>query len=142
MDKKMDDKRDEKGRFVKGYGGGPGRSHKKEKEVELDGELLDMIEQVVITGLGAKDLKDRLKAAGIGLRVQSMRGSDDTGLVIEPWVNELLGLLPNLAEAYFNKTGNPISGLDLIKRMAQVCINCDRLGREAFELEEVGDDDA
>jgi len=123
--------------FTKGGEPGPGRGHTKEEQVELDGELLDMIEQVVVTGLGSKDLKDRLKAAGIGIRVQSMRKPDDTGPVVEPFVLEFMGLITNLGEAYVNKTGIPISGLDLIKRMAQVCVNCDRLGTEALVWEEV-----
>jgi hypothetical protein len=129
--------------FIKGGAPGPGRGHKKEGQVELDGELLDMIEQVVITGLGAKDLKDRLKAAGIGIRVQSMRGPDDSAPVLEPFVSELMVVLSNLAESYLNKTGIPTSGLDIIKRMREVCLNCDRLGTEGdrgFEEVEGGDD--
>jgi hypothetical protein len=115
MEEKMDEKRNEKGQFVKGY----------------------MIEQVVITGLGAKDLKDRLKAAGIGIRVQSMRGPDDSGPVLEPFVSELMVILSNLAVSYSSKTGVPTSPLEMIKQMARVCPNCDRFGGEAFELEEV-----
>ena len=56
-------------------------------------------------------------------------------------MNELMALLPNLAGAYANKTGNHISTLDLLKRMGEVCLNCDRLGTEAFVWEEVEDDD-
>jgi hypothetical protein len=141
MDEKKGAARDKMGRFNKGHSGGPGRGHKKEKQVELDGELLDMIEQVVRTGLEAKELKDRLKAAGIGIRVQSMRKPDDTGPVLEPGVGEWIGLLWNLSESYLNKTGIPISGLDLIKRMGEVCVNCDRPGTEAFEWKEIADDD-
>jgi uncharacterized protein YidB (DUF937 family) len=137
MEEKMDEKRNEKGQFVKGYSGGPGRGYKKEEQVKLDGELLDMIEQVVITGLGAKDLKDRLKAAGIGIRVQSMRGPDDSAPVLEPFVSELMVILSNLAVSYSSKTGVPTSPLEMIKQMARVCPNCDRFGGEAFELEEV-----
>ena len=115
--------------FIKGGAPGPGRGHKKERQIELDGELLDMIEQVVRTGLGARDLKDRLKAAGIALKVQSMR-KPDSGPVLEPFVAELLDLVPNLIGAYSNKTGIHITPLDLFKRMGEVCLNCDRLGTE------------
>jgi hypothetical protein len=138
--KKLPPERDEKGKFVNSPG--PGRGRTKEDPVQLDGDLLDMIEQVVITGLGATELKDRLKAAGIGIRIQSMKEPDDSGPVVEPFVLEFMGLITNLGEAYVNKTGIPISGLDLIKRMAQVCVNCDRLGTEAFKWEEVEKGDA
>ena len=103
---KMDEKRNEKGQFEKGYGGGPGRGHKKESPVILDGELLNMIEEVVITGLGARDLKDRLKAAGIGIRVQGMKGSDDTDTKPEPFVIKIITLLSLFQVLYcFGSTG-------------------------------------
>jgi len=80
-----------------------------------------MIEQIVRTGLDAEEQKDRLKAAaGIGIRVQSLRKPDDAGPVIEPFVDERMTLLLNLAESCLNKTGIPISSLDLIKLMARV----------------------
>ena len=131
MDEKKDEKRNEKGQFEKGWGGGPGRGHTKEDPVQLDGELLDMIEQVVRTGLGAKELKDQLKAAGIGIRVQGIRGSDDIEIAQTDarfFMAEWLGFLWDLVGARFKKTGEPVSGLDVIKRMSEVCVNCDRLG--------------
>ena len=69
----QNEKKTEKKLFQKGGLGGPGRGHKKSK-IQIDGDLLDAIEEVVRTGLGSDDLKDRLKAAGIGLRVQNLKG--------------------------------------------------------------------
>ena len=125
--------------FVKGGSPGPGRGHKKQKK--LDGDLLDAIEQVVRTGMGAAELKDSLKAAGIAIRVKQLRGSDDSGEpILSPWVMDLFSLLHNLAECYLNKTGNPIGPYQIIKRMSRVCVNCDRLGTKFEDLEEVVDD--
>ena len=89
-----------------------------------------MIEQVVKTGLNAEELKDRLKAAGIGVRVQSLKKPDDPGPIVETWVLELTWFLSQLKSAYVNKPGTSISILDLLKRMGEICLNCDRLGTE------------
>jgi hypothetical protein len=137
MDEKKDEKRNKKGQFEKGYGGGPGRGYKKESPVELDGELLDMIEQVVITGLGARDLKDRLKAAGIGIRVQGMKETDDTPTTADPFVFEFLSLLSDLSERHLNATGKSLSPIEIIKRMQDTCINCDLLKTCDFDRKEV-----
>jgi hypothetical protein len=128
MAEKKDDKRNEKGQFQKGYCGGPGRGHKKERQVELDGELLDMIEQVVKTGLNAEDLKDRLKAAGIGIRIQSMKKSDDTNIGYNSFITRFLLFVDNIAQARFNKTGIPKSAKDVLIEMCKVCVDCERLG--------------
>jgi hypothetical protein len=100
MEEKMDENngnhRDEKGRFIKGYSGGPGRGKKK---VKIDGELLDAIEMVVRSGLGAIELKDRLKAAGIGIRIQSLRKPEADRSVVEPWILRLMYLLDKIPGA-------------------------------------------
>jgi hypothetical protein len=130
---KKDDKRDKKGQFVKGHIGGPGRGHKKEKQIELDGELLGMIEQVVKTGLNADDLKDRLKAAGIGIRVQSMKKSDDADIGYDSFITRWLDFVWDIANARFNKTGIPTSGKDVLIEMCKVCVDCDRLGTTSID---------
>ena len=116
--------------FVKGGVPGPGRGHKKEK-VEIDGDLLDAIEKVVRTGMGAKDLKDRLKAAGIGIRVKQLKGSADDKPIMDSFTMNLFDLLHNLAQCQFNKTGNPMSAFQVVERMLRVCVDCDRLGTQS-----------
>jgi hypothetical protein len=137
--KKSLPERNKRGQFVNSPG--PGRP-KKEKPVELDGELLGMIEQVVKTGLNADELKDRLKAAGIGIRIQSMKKSDDTDVDTNSFITRWLGFVWGIATARSNETRIPTSGLDVLKRMCEVCVNCDRLGTEGDNwLEEVKAED-
>jgi hypothetical protein len=78
MEEQMDDKRNQKGQFEKGYGGGPGRGYKKERQVELDGELFDDIKRVIRKGMASKDVSLRLKAAGLGVRLESLKKRDDS----------------------------------------------------------------
>ena len=64
---------------------------------------------------------------------QEPQERDDAGPVVESFVYELMVLLLNLAESCLNKTELRISSLDLIKLMARVWVNCNRLGTKAFE---------
>ena len=123
--------------FVKGGAPGPGRGHKKEGNVEIDGDLLDAIEKVIRTGMNAKELKDRLKAAGIAIRVKQLKGSADDKPVMDPFTMKLFDLLHNLAQCQLNKTGIPMSALQVVERMLRVCVDCERLGTQSEELEEV-----
>jgi hypothetical protein len=136
---KWEDKRDKKGQFVKGYGGGPGRPKKELPNPLEPDEFKNIIDQ----GLRSKDGKERAVWARVMLAYDKQMGTSKDDVIVEPFVGELIWLLSDLAEAYLNKTGISISGLDIIKRMREVCLNCDRLGTEGdceFEEIEEGDD--
>jgi len=135
------DEKTQKQMFVKGGAPGPGRGHTKEK-VEIDGDLLDAIEQVVRTGMGAKELKDRLKAAGIAIRVKQLKGSADDKAVMDPFTMKLFDLFHNLAQSQLNKTGIPMSAFQVVERMLRVCVDCNRIGTQSEDPElEIVDDD-
>jgi hypothetical protein len=140
MENKMDDNRNERGQFKPGHSGGPGRGHKREEDIELDGELLDMVEQVVRTGLGSRDLKDRLKAAGIGIRVQGMKKTEDSP-VLDPFVENVMLLLSNVTSSYADKIGVSIGSLEVLKLMVDCCPDCEKFGTGEEEWFKVVTDD-
>jgi hypothetical protein len=140
--KKSPSERNERGQFVNSPG--PGRGQKKEEQVELDGELFDDIERVIRKGMASKDVSLRLKAAGLGVRLESLKKRDDSKEpVIPPWLDVWLSLLNKLSFARLHKTGIPTSGMDIMGLMSQTCVNCDRLGTTSIDpdFKEVEDDD-
>jgi len=74
---KNGEKKDAKGRFLPGWSGGPGRGKKKKTVIN---DILKEIEDVVIKGMRSGDLSNRLKAAGLALKLKSIMGpgSDDS----------------------------------------------------------------
>ena len=130
--KKSPSERNERGQFVNSPG--PGRGQKKEEQVELDGELFDDIERVIRKGMASKDVSLRLKAAGLGVRLESLKKRDDSNEpVMSPWVSEWIGLITSLTRARFNKTQEPVCGLDIMKLMSEVCVDCERLGTTSID---------
>ena len=112
--------------FKKGGAPGPGRGHKK--EVDLESDLLDAIEAVVRTGLGKGELADRLKAAGLGLKIQGLKNRPDEEPVLIPFVAKFMSLLYDLAGGCSQGSGAPMSAIDVIDLMAKVCPGCSTIG--------------
>ena len=108
--------------FVKGQPGGPGRGHKKPDAV-IDSDLLDAIEKVVRSGLGKGDLADRLRAAGLGLKLKGMK-EQKVEPITTPFVLKLVGLLTDLAGRCSEGAGEPQNGLSVIDLMVRVCPTC------------------
>jgi len=114
--------------FKKGGPPGPGRGHKKEGDLESD--LLDAIEEVVRTGLGKGELSDRLKAAGIALKLQGLKKPEEEP-ILTPFAAKFLSLLYDLADRCSQGSGAPISAIDVIDRMVKTCPKCSMIGAAA-----------
>lgn len=144
MEEKMDKKRDEKGRFKKGYfGGGPGRGHRKQFK-PLD---QDEFEGVIAEGLRSRDSKERAIWARVHLGYEKQRAKsskqDEEGL--DPMFVSFFSLLWDYAGAHRQQTGQPISMIDAMDIIAQHLKSCPNspMGNVEFELgefEEIDDD--
>ena len=110
-----------KGRFVKGYAGGPGRPKATEDAISRD--LLTRIEQVVRSGMKKGELADRLKAAGLGIKLKGMKEKKEDPITT-PFVLKLAGLLTDLAGRCSEGPGEYQNGLSIIDRMVRVCPTC------------------
>jgi hypothetical protein len=107
-----------RGSFYKGQPGGPGRP----KEDEATKDLLSKIEAVVRSGMSKGELADRLKAAGIAIKLKGLKEKRPEE-VTTPWVLKLSGLLTDLA-ARCSEEGIPVNGVSVVDRMATVCPTC------------------
>jgi hypothetical protein len=114
-----------KGRFVKGYAGGPGRPKKEDAATR---DLLTRIEMVVRSGMSKGELADRLKAAGLGLKIQGLKNRPDEEPVLIPFVAKFMTLLFDLAGSCSQGSGAPMSAIDVIDLMAKVCPGCSTIG--------------
>jgi hypothetical protein len=113
--------RDERGRFIPGSPGGPGR-RKSDKKSELEAieNLLELLEQVAKREvIEAKDLKGRLDAAKVALKVEVLKKAEEDKKpkpVMSPIMRELIRvhlLSPNFG------------GLEGLERMSKTCLNCE-----------------
>jgi hypothetical protein len=144
MDSEMEDQseRDDRGRFVKGWSGGPGRGKSTEKdELEAIQDLIELVEVAARDGIvKATGVEDRIKAARIALKVAELKKPEGSGPVLEPHVVDLMELLSNVASSYSDKVGNPTSPLDVLKLMVEYCPNCEKFGMGPEDLfEEITD---
>ena len=127
--------RNEKGQFTNSPG--PGRGHKKESFEPLGS---DEFKNIIDEGLRSKDSKERAVWARVMLAYNKQIGTSEKDVAMEPFVAKFLGLISHLTE---NCVVDGVSnGIDVIDRMAEVCINCDRLGTEEHNwFKEVEDDE-
>lgn len=120
--------------FKKGGAPGPGRGHKN-PEAPIDCDLLDAIEKVVRSGMGKGELADRLKAAGLGLKIQGLKNRPDEEPILIPFVSKFMSLLCDLAVSRSQGSGAPISAIDVIDLMARACPGCSTIGAAKDESE-------
>ena len=109
-----------KGRFIKGYAGGPGRPKKEDAATR---DLLTRIEMVVRSGMSKGELADRLKAAGLGLKLKGLK-EHKVEPITTPFVLKLVGLLMDLAGRCSEEPGKPVNGLSVVDLMVKVCPTC------------------
>jgi hypothetical protein len=107
--------------FVKGQPGGPGRPKTTEDAINRD--LLTRIERVVTDGMKKGELADRLKAAGLGIKLKGMK-EKKVDEVSTPFVLKLAGLLTDLAGRCSEGPGTPQNALSVIDLMVRVCPTC------------------
>ncbi len=122
--------RDEKGRFTKGWSGGPGRgkSEERAKRVTID-DLIDLIEEAAVDGMiKSKDLKERLTAAKVGLKVAELKKPEDEKPLIPPVIQAWMDL-EKMALAYDGWEG-------VVLRICQICTDCPKFpGRDNFPFD-------
>ena len=124
-----ENKRGEDGRFVTGGPGGPGRGKKANDDLELAEDLLELVEAVAREGItGSPDLKDKLNAAKLALNVEARKKPEEEADPCHPVVVGWSGLIENLA-------GVGENGFDVMKRMAEVCPGCEKLGSKRFDID-------
>jgi hypothetical protein len=109
------------GDFVKGKPGGPGRPKATEDAISRD--LLTRIERVVTDGMKKGELADRLKAAGLGIKLKGMK-EKKVDEVSTPFVLKLAGLLTDLAGRCSEEPGTPQNALSVIDLMVKTCPTC------------------
>jgi hypothetical protein len=120
-----------KGRFVKGvYAGGPGRP----KEDDVTRDLLTKIEQVVRSGMSKGEIADRLKAAGIAIKLKGLKEKRPEE-VTTPFVLKLAGLLTDLAGRCSEGPGTPQNALSVIDLMVKTCPTCPLICKGKDEAE-------
>ena len=144
--KKMDQEdatiRDEKGRFTSGTHGGPGRgkSEARAKLAAID-DLIDLVEEAARDGIiNSKDLKDKLTAAKVGLKVAELKKSgEEVRLTIPPVIQAYLDL-------YKKALAHPGGWEDVVLWISKHCTDCPKLpGRNSFTFDHApgpgGDDE-
>lgn len=108
----MDKQRDEEGRFKKGWVGGPGRG-KRSEDIELDSEILADVKKVIRKGMANKDIALRLKAAGLGVRLESVRKSDTKEKsILSPEAQFFYDFLVAIHLRFERKDGEPFTKID------------------------------
>ena len=90
--------------FVKGQPGGPGRPKATADAISRD--LFMRIERVITDGMKKGELADRLKAAGLGIKLKGMK-EKKVDEVSTPFVLKLAGLLTDLAGRCSEGPGPP-----------------------------------
>ena len=126
---KTENQRDKTGRFVTGGPGGPGRGKKSNDDLQLAEDLLELVESVAREGITvSQDLKDKLNAAKLGLKVAAMKKPDGEPDPLHPVIIGLLGLIESHAQP-------DESGWDVIRRMIEVCPGCDKLCSKRIDVD-------
>jgi hypothetical protein len=145
MEEKKDEKRDEKGQFVKGHRGGPGRGHTGDEDIELDGELLDDVERVIRKGMASKDMALRLKAAALGVRLETRRKSDTKEKsVLSPETEFIVDFVVTIISRFERKDGVSFPANDAMHIICQHMRDCPdspyRVTDDPVEYEEPDDE--
>jgi|WetSurSiteA1Bulk_404760.scaffolds.fasta_scaffold83607_2 hypothetical protein len=90
--------------------------------------------------MGKGELGDRLKAAGLGLKIQGLKNRPNEEPVLIPFVSKFMSLLCGLAGRCSQGSGAPMSAIDVIDLMAKVCPNCSTIGAAKDDSEFFEDD--
>jgi hypothetical protein len=113
--------RNEKGQFVNFAG--PGR--KKTADIELDGELFADVEKVIRKGMASKDIALRLKAAALGVRLESVRKADTTEKsVISPEMEVIVAFVVTIVERFERKDGASFPANEAMRIISQHMRDC------------------
>jgi hypothetical protein len=91
----LDDKTTEKPMFTKGGKPGPGRPPAKQS-------MLELLEDTVKKGLRSKNISDRLKAAGIAIRLQGVKNKESGEVQLDPIIMDLLDKCSDLDLSDYN----------------------------------------
>jgi hypothetical protein len=112
MDEKKDDKRDEKGRFEKGYSGGPGRGRKRKSARSVS---LEEIEGYLLPDLKSRDPKVRHPATRLLIALKNKMPDPDNQPFLEPKIEFLLDFTGTFIAYYESTTGKPCSAGEAMK---------------------------
>ena len=132
----------EKRLFQKGGKPGPGRGHKLNKsDSPVKPVTMADIENALQQDLQSKDPKVRHPATRLLLALKKQVGqSDADATVMDRWVQELIGFLMQMQESIFEGSGQPVTGMDVIRKMSKVCLTCEKLGAVSATYREAGED--
>ena len=128
-----DSKRDERGRFLSGCAGGPGRGKKSDEYDLSDADFWEATEKVIRRDMESSNDSTRMKATGLYMKWKAMKDeferrekAEGQGGINQDFL-DLINLLMSL-----RKNGMKVS--DVIAKMVEVCPGCKRLG-EASALD-------
>lgn len=110
--------RNEKGQFVNFPGPGRGKSEARARMETID-DLIDLIEEAARDGIiKSKDLKERLTAAKVGLKVAELKKTEDEDKVTIP------AAIQKLLDLY--KQSLVLGGWEGIQWIIEHCADCQR----------------
>ena len=118
----MDEKRDEKGRFKRGYIGGPGRGKRKPSKPMT----FEDIELLLQSDFKDSDPKVRHTATRLLIALKNKMPDPDDQPILDPCVRRLLHFQFNLVSCYKERTGRSlpfIEALDAMEEHIKTCPN-------------------
>ena len=133
-DDKTKPKRDEKGRFLPGGPGGPGRG--KKSELNLDSvDFFDEVANKFLPDLDSKDDATRLKSGKILIAIKKLKDDferersqeEKVADVLSPWQMAILKIIRTVKRPNQDL-------LETAERVQKACSKCDKIGKPSRDF--------